>query len=59
MDRDFRTLLRGFLLVGGIVFLGLGVLRGDQFNVALGALAAAMGGFGLYWDWNRQTTGDE
>lgn len=55
MNRDFRTLLRGFLLVGGLVFFGLGVARGDLFNVGLGALAAVLGGFGLWWDYNRQS----
>jgi len=57
MDWDARTLLRGFLLVGGLLFLVLGLIRGELFDVGIGALAAVLGGFGLWYD--RQSTGTD
>lgn len=58
MDWDGRTLLRGFLLVGGLLFLGAGLVRGELFDVGIGAFAAVLGGFGLWWEHNRQSTAD-
>lgn len=43
-------MLRGFLLAGGLALLGLGLVRGVLFNVALGSVAALLGGFGLWWE---------
>lgn len=53
-----RTLLRGFLLVGGLALLGLGIAEGSRFNIGIGILATLLGGFGLWWEWNRQLTDD-
>lgn len=52
-------MLRGFLLLGGVAILGLGVLQGSSFNVGLGALATVLGGFGLWWELTQQSTSNE
>jgi hypothetical protein len=54
-----RTVLRGFLLLGGVAILGLGVLQGSSFNIGLGALATVLGGFGLWWELTQQSTSNE
>lgn len=59
MDWNSRALLRAFLLVGGLLYLGLGIARGQVFGMSLGIVAAALGGFGLWVDWSRQSTGRE
>lgn len=58
MDWDARTLLRGFLLVGGLFFLGAGLVRGELFDVGVGGFAAVLGGFGLWWEYNRQSSAE-
>ena len=50
MSMDFRTLVRVFLLVGGIAYAVFGVISGSTFEVGFGALAAVLGGFGLWWE---------
>ena len=50
MSMDFRTLVRVFLIVGGITYAVFGVVSGSTFEVGFGALAAALGGFGLWWE---------
>lgn len=58
MYPSFRTLLRGFLLVGGLVFALTGLLQGSTFDIVLGAVAALFGAVGLWWEWqNRETDG--
>lgn len=56
MDLGFRTLLRVFLLVAGLVYIGLGIVRGSLFSIALGAAAVTLGTVGLWWEWNQQST---
>lgn len=53
---DFRTLIRVFLVAGGVAFAAAGVVEGSTFNVGFGALAAVLGAFGLWWD--RRESGD-
>lgn len=57
MDWDARTLLRGFLLIGGLLFVGVGLVRGEPFDVGIGAFAAVLGGFGLWYD--RRSAGPD
>jgi len=59
MNQNPRSLLRVFLLVGGLAYLGLSVARGEVFGMTLGFLAAVLGGFGLLWEWRQQSTGAE
>lgn len=47
---DFRTLVRVFLVVGGVAFAVAGALEGSTLDVGFGALAALLGAFGLWWD---------
>ena len=54
MDIGFRTLVCVFLLVGGLVFAGLG---GSMIRVGFGVGAAFLGGFGLWWEW-RESSAD-
>jgi hypothetical protein len=50
MDVTGRTLLRVFLVVGGIAILVLGIVSDDPFQAGLGAVATALGAFGLWWE---------
>jgi len=50
MDLGFRTLLRGFLLVGGFLFFLRGAINGSLFDLGLGAVATLVGGVGLWWE---------
>lgn len=50
MDVTPRTLLRAFLLVGGLAFLGFGLLESSMFHLGIGILAGALGAFGLWWE---------
>lgn len=47
---DARTLLRGFLVIGGVGYAAFGLLEGTNLQVAFGGFAALLGGFGLWWD---------
>lgn len=55
MHWNSRTFLRLFLLVGGIVLLVLGVTNEELLNAAIGAVATALGGGGLVYEW-RETS---
>ena len=58
MDWSFRTLLRAFLLVGGLVYALTGVLQGSMFDTGLGAVAVVLGAVGLWWEWQaRESSG--
>lgn len=59
MNVDFRTLLRGFLLVGGLLFALQGAIDGSPFDVGLGLTAAALGAVGLWWELHGQSGPDE
>lgn len=58
MNWNFRTYLRLFLLLGGIVFFAFGVADGETLQVALGALALIVGGGGLAYEWRETATKD-
>ena len=53
MDWHPRTLVRIFLLVGGLVYVGSGLLSGSLPQLALGVAAAALGAFGLWWEYRE------
>jgi hypothetical protein len=48
MDVSLRTLLRLFLVVGGIGYVAWGALEARTTFVGLGLLAVALGLFGLW-----------
>lgn len=48
MRWSIRTLLRSFLLAGGIVYLVSGVLTDTPTYLLIGGIAAAFGAFGLW-----------
>jgi hypothetical protein len=50
MDWQLRTLVRIFLVVGGLWYLITGALSGAVPSMALGAVATALGAFGLWWE---------
>ncbi|WP_293030493.1 hypothetical protein [Natronococcus sp.] len=50
-----RTYLRLFLLGGGLLLLGSGLLAGDFLEVLLGAAATALGGIGLAAEWRADS----
>ncbi len=54
---DFRTLVRAFLVVGGLGYAAFGLLEGSTLEVGFGALAALLGGFGLWWDRRESADG--
>lgn len=54
----FRTLVRGFLLIGGLVFVAWGVIEGSLANIGLGLVATLLGGIGLWWEWKKQAGND-
>lgn len=49
-------MLRGFLLLGGVVLFGLGIAQGSSFNIGLGIVATVLGGFGLWWELQHQNS---
>lgn len=55
---DFRTLVRGFLVLGGLAYAAFGVLAGSTVTVGFGVLAALLGAFGLWWDRRAATDGE-
>ncbi|WP_166377352.1 hypothetical protein [Halorubrum sp. BOL3-1] len=57
MSVEFRTLVRGFMCVGGIVFAVSGAVTGSLFEVGFGLFAALLGGFGLWWN-SRESSGE-
>lgn len=48
-----RTVVRLFLVVGGLVFLVLGAVEGSWFEVSLGGVAMVVGAVGL---WRERAT---
>ncbi|MDG5820473.1 hypothetical protein [Natronococcus sp. A-GB7] len=46
-----RTYLRLFLLGGGLLLFGSGLLAGDPLEMLLGAAGVALGGIGLVTEW--------
>lgn len=56
MSVGFRTLVRGFMCVGGTAFAVSGAVTGSWFEVGFGLFAALLGGFGLWWD-ARESSG--
>jgi len=48
-----RTLVRVFLLVGGLAFIVLGAVDGSLFNLGLGAVAAFLGLVGLWMEYRE------
>lgn len=54
MDVTPRTVLRAFLLIGGIAVLALGIVNESTTQLAVGAIAAILGGLGLYGEWQGQ-----
>jgi hypothetical protein len=59
MAVGFRTLIRGFLLVGGLVFALQGAISGSLFDLGLGLVAALLGGVGLWWELRGGSDPDE
>lgn len=57
MDVSPRTLLRIFLLIGGVWMIWLWMSDGSTLNLAIGVLAAAVGGFGLWWEYQQSDEG--
>lgn len=51
MAWHLRTLVRIFLVVGGLYYLITGALSGSVPSMALGGVATALGGFGLWWEY--------
>lgn len=52
--RTFRTLVRVFLVVGGIAFVALGVQDASAFDVGVGVVAIVLGAGGLYYQFYMQ-----
>lgn len=50
MEWSHRTIVRVFLVVGGIAFLVVGALDQSIFELALGALAVVLGAVGLWME---------
>jgi hypothetical protein len=48
MDVDLRLLLRVFLVVGGLAYVGWGFLEGGTTFLAIGALAVVVGLYGIW-----------
>ncbi|MEF8782343.1 MAG: hypothetical protein V5A39_02565 [Haloarculaceae archaeon] len=57
MDVSFRTLLRLFLVVGGLGYVAWGALDARTTFVGLGLLAVALGLFGLWREGFGRKTG--
>ena len=53
MSMSFRTLVRGFLFVGGVAYAVSGALSGSTLQVGFGLSAAVLGGFGLWWTYRK------
>lgn len=50
----FRTLVRIFLVLGGIAFIALGVQDGSAVDVGIGVVAVVLGAGGLYYQYYWQ-----
>lgn len=51
MRWNLRTYLRLFLLGGGLLLLGSGLLAGDALEILVGAAGAGLGGIGIAAEW--------
>ncbi len=58
MNWNLRTYIRLFLVVGGGVFLVVGAIAGDLFQIALSVVALLLGGGGLAVEWRETATKD-
>lgn len=50
MAGTYRTLLRAFLLLGGLAYVLFGIVAGTTLDIGLGAFAAIVGAIGLWWE---------
>lgn len=50
MAGSYRTVLRAFLLLGGLAYVLFGTLAGTTLDIGIGLLAAIVGGIGLWWE---------
>lgn len=57
MNWNYRTFLRLFLLVGGVVFLFLGLRDGERANLIVGGVAVVLGVGGLAYEIREATGG--
>lgn len=55
MHWNLRTFLRLFLFVGGALFLVTGILGSELLEMAIGAVAMALGGVGLASEWRESS----
>lgn len=53
MDWHLRTLVRIFLVVGGLWYVLTGVSSGSVPSMALGGVATALGAFGLWREYGE------
>lgn len=54
MEITPRTLLRAFLVIGGVAIAGMGIADGELWRIALGGAAALLGGFGLWYQYSQE-----
>lgn len=59
MEWTFRTVVRGFLVFGGVAFIALGLTEGETFELLLGVGALLIGSIGLWIEWQQQSTADD
>lgn len=55
----FRTLVRVFLVLGGIAFIALGIQDGAALDVGIGVVAVVLGAGGLYYQFYWQPAQEE
>jgi len=54
-----RTVVRGFLLLGGLALAGVGAVEGSTVDVVVGGVAAVLGFVGLWLQYrDRQADSD-
>ncbi|WP_255190570.1 hypothetical protein [Natronobeatus ordinarius] len=56
MHWNLRTVVRLFLLVGGVLALASGTLGGSTTTLLVGAVAMGLGVVGLVTEWNESRT---
>ena len=59
MEITPRTLLRAFLVIGGLAIAGMGIADEELWRIALGVAAATLGGFGLWYQYSQEREGSE
>jgi hypothetical protein len=52
MEWTFRTLIRGFLVIGGLGYMAWGVLDDSLVTLGFGVAAVLLGAFGLWSEFN-------